>query len=90
MSSMILPRRLLITSALASLTVGARPVLAQSSDFHLEGLRTEWATNPIGIDEPAPRLTWILHADRRGTRQSAYEIRVASSPDSSGVVSAKV
>jgi alpha-L-rhamnosidase len=79
---MILPSRFLLTSALASLTVGARPVVAQSPSFHLEGLRTEWATNPIGIDEPAPRLTWTLHADRRGTRQTAYEIRVASHPDS--------
>jgi alpha-L-rhamnosidase len=79
---MILPSRFLLTSALASLTVGARPVAAQSPSFHLEGLRTEWATNPIGIDEPAPRLTWTLHADRRGTRQTAYEIRVASHPDS--------
>ncbi len=79
---MILPRRLLLTSALASLTLGARPVAAQSPSFHLEGLRTEWATNPIGIDEPAPRMTWTLHADRRGTRQTAYEIRVASHPDS--------
>jgi alpha-L-rhamnosidase len=76
---MILPRRFLLTSVLTSLAIG--PARAQSA-FHLEGLRTEWATNPIGIDEPAPRLTWTLHTDRRGTRQSAYEIRVASSPDS--------
>jgi alpha-L-rhamnosidase len=35
--------------------------------------------NPLGIDEPAPRLSWMLHAERRGTMQSAYEIRVARS-----------
>ena len=34
-------------------------------------------SNPIGIDEPAPRLSWMLHAERRGTMQSAYEMRVA-------------
>jgi alpha-L-rhamnosidase len=81
MSSTILPRRFLLSSALASLTFAAPPAESQSS-FHAENLRTEWATNPIGIDEPSPRLTWTLHADRRGTRQTAYEIRVASSPDS--------
>jgi alpha-L-rhamnosidase len=42
-------------------------------------LRTEYATNPIGIDEPAPRLSWVLRAPRRGTLQSAYEIRVGKS-----------
>jgi alpha-L-rhamnosidase len=47
--------------------------------FHIERLRTEYATNPIGIDEPAPRLSWVLHAERRSTRQSAYEVRVATS-----------
>lgn len=56
----------------------ARPdAVAQA--FHVEGLRTEYSANPIGIDEPAPRLSWMLHAQRRGTMQRAYEIRVATS-----------
>lgn len=57
-------------------------LFASSADgqaFHLERLRTEYAVNPIGIDEPAPRLSWVLHSDKRGTMQSAYEIRVARS-----------
>ena len=52
---------------------------ASAQAFHVEGLRTEYAANPIGIDEPAPRLSWMLHATRRGTMQRAYEIRVATS-----------
>jgi len=75
------PHRFLLSLAVASLT-SSSSLAAQAPGFHLEGLRTEWATNPIGIDEPAPRLSWLLHSDRRGTRQSAYEIRVAGSPDS--------
>ena len=51
---------------------------ARGQSFHVERLRTEYATNPIGIDDRAPRLSWMLHAERRGTRQSAYEIRVAT------------
>jgi alpha-L-rhamnosidase len=35
--------------------------------------------NPLGVDAPAPRLSWQLKADRREVRQTAYEIRVASS-----------
>ena len=53
--------------------------VAGAQAFHVEGLRTEYAANPIGIDDPAPRLSWMLHAQRRGTMQRAYEIRVASS-----------
>ena len=51
---------------------------ASAQTFHVERLRTEYAINPIGIDVPTPRLSWMLHADRRGTTQSAYEIRVAT------------
>jgi alpha-L-rhamnosidase len=51
---------------------------ANAQQLTVERLRTEYATNPIGIDEPAPRLSWMLTAARRGTLQSAYEIRVAT------------
>jgi alpha-L-rhamnosidase len=39
-------------------------------------------TNPMGVQDPAPRLSWQLQADssRRGAVQSAYEIRVSSAP----------
>ena len=70
------PDRLVSTSRilLALVTVSGR--LAGAQGFHVERLRTEYATNPIGIDETAPRMSWMLHADRRGS-QSAYELRVA-------------
>ncbi len=67
--------------ALAATALIASAVPAQGQAFHLERLRTEYAVNPIGIDEPAPRLSWMLHSDRRGTMQSAYEIRVAKGED---------
>jgi alpha-L-rhamnosidase len=33
--------------------------------------------NPIGLDEPNPRFTWIIGSDQRQVLQTAYEIRVA-------------
>ncbi len=46
-------------------------------------LRCEYLVNPIGIDSPNPRLTWIMIDDRREATQSAYEIVVGT--DSSKV-----
>ena len=42
-------------------------------------LRTEYLVNPLGIDERAPRFSWILEAARRGARQAAYRIQVGRS-----------
>ena len=42
-------------------------------------LRCEYLRNPLGIDEPRPRLSWLLHTRRRGARQVAWRVRVASS-----------
>jgi alpha-L-rhamnosidase len=45
------------------------------------GLRCEYVENPLGIDVLEPRLSWLLADDRRGQRQTAYQVLVASSPD---------
>lgn len=43
-------------------------------------LRCEYLDRPLGIDVAVPRLSWVLDAgQRRGARQSAYRIMVASS-----------
>jgi alpha-L-rhamnosidase len=76
---LVLSRRLLASVTLTALVAGAAAAAAQP--VHPERLRTEYFTNPIGIDEPAPRMSWMLHAERRGTMQSAYEIRVATRPE---------
>jgi hypothetical protein len=44
-----------------------------------EGLRTEYLVDPPGIDVEKPRLSWILSAGRRGEKQTAYQVLVASS-----------
>ena len=45
-------------------------------------LQCEGMQEPLGIDISRPRLSWQLQDSRRGVRQAAYEIRVASSPES--------
>lgn len=44
-------------------------------------LKCEHLTDPLGIDERAPRLSWRLASTRRGARQTAYRLVAASSPD---------
>ena len=44
-------------------------------------LQCESMTEPLGIDIVHPRLSWQLQDSRRGARQTAYEVRVASSAE---------
>jgi len=62
---------------LAAVLVVAATRVASAQAFHVEGLRTEYAVNPVGIDARTPRISWRLHATRRGTTQGSYEIQVA-------------
>src|SRR5882724_4396981 len=50
-----------------------------ASPMHPATLRCEYRDNPIGIDVRKPRLSWTLESDRRGEKQTAYEIVVADS-----------
>ena len=51
------------------------------SSLEVSKLTCEYAENPAVIDEEKPRLAWILvdSENIRGQKQSAYQIRVASS-----------
>jgi alpha-L-rhamnosidase len=42
-------------------------------------LRCEYLVDPLGIDEVKPRLSWVIESDRRGARQAAWRVQVASS-----------
>lgn len=52
-----------------------------SASVAINDLQCEHQTNPLGIDIPAPRLSWILESKQRGQAQTAYEILASSSPD---------
>lgn len=54
-------------------------VAAQLNAATAGGLRCEGRVDPLGIDEPRPRLGWKIRSDRRGEVQSAYQVLVASS-----------
>ncbi|HTY89517.1 MAG TPA: family 78 glycoside hydrolase catalytic domain [Candidatus Acidoferrum sp.] len=52
--------------------------MISASDLRVAHLRCEYLVAPLGIDEPAPRLSWAIESNRRGARQVAWRIRVAS------------
>lgn len=54
---------------------------AEAAPVAVVGLRCEYLSNPIGIDVRSPRLSWRMEGTRRGLRQTAYRIVVASSSD---------
>lgn len=47
--------------------------------FEVKGLQVEYLTNPIGIDEAKPRLSWYSEASYRGMKQKSYRISMSSS-----------
>jgi alpha-L-rhamnosidase len=52
------------------------------SVLRVKKMRCEYLDNPLGIDQPSPRLSWqISGLGVRGEKQTAYHIRVASSLD---------
>ena len=56
-------------------------VMSSQAKLAVRELRCEYKVNPLGIDVPRPRLSWILQSEQRNQRQSAYEILVAASED---------
>ncbi|MEA3335544.1 MAG: glycoside hydrolase family 78 protein [Chloroflexota bacterium] len=50
-----------------------------TSDDRTVQLTCEYKSNPLGIDEPGPRLSWQMQSTRRGARQTAFQVRVARS-----------
>ncbi|MHA1268987.1 MAG: family 78 glycoside hydrolase catalytic domain [Candidatus Helarchaeota archaeon] len=55
--------------------------MSKLSNLKVNHLRCEYLINPLGIDVPDPRLSWVLESDKRGDFQSAYRIIVSSSKD---------
>lgn len=50
------------------------------ASWHLIGNPGEYLTNPLGIDVPSPRFSWINNHTSRAQDQTAYRILVSLSP----------
>ncbi len=57
------------------------PALADPGALVPTYLRTEARVNPLGLEDKAPRLSWIVESSARGQVQSAYQVLVASAPE---------
>src|SRR5580700_11267867 len=65
----------------AALALAAALCISYASAEPVKNLRCEYLVNPLGIHESAPRFTWIIDSSRRGAKQTAYQVLVASSPE---------
>lgn len=59
-----------------AMMVGASVVRAAT--LEAENLRCEYRTDPLGLDELQPRLSWVLQSGARGQLQTDYRVLVAS------------
>jgi hypothetical protein len=62
-------------------TLSLMLMLAQAASATLSptGLQCEFLVNPMGVDLPQPRLSWIVQSDQRSEVQTCYQILTASS-----------
>lgn len=49
---------------------------AESTDPQLKNLRCDYLQTPLGIDNPQPRLSWMLSDSRKDACQLAYRVMV--------------
>ena len=47
-----------------------------------EDLRVDDLQAPLGLDDAAPRFSWVIEDGRTGARQTAYRVQVATSAES--------
>ncbi len=57
---------------------GAAGLPQAAGEVRVTGLTCEYLADPLGIDVAQPRLSWKLEAKRRGQKQTAYHVLVAS------------
>ena len=65
------------------LSAAAAPAFAQEAATTTGPveLRVDNLKNPLGIDDAKPKFSWQVHDAERGAKQTAYQVRVASSPE---------
>ncbi|MFJ2172371.1 alpha-L-rhamnosidase [Streptomyces sp. NPDC087851] len=87
-----------VARAATATTPAAGTTGAAAAALRVTAPTVEYVRQPLGLDTPRPRLSWPFVSARPGQRQTAYQIRVATSPrrlgrpdvwDSGKVVSAE-
>ena len=68
-----------MSAALPVATVAQRASGARS--VRATTLEADASAQPLGIDDPRPRLSWALESGARGVMQRAYRVQVASRPE---------
>ncbi|MDX1641562.1 MAG: family 78 glycoside hydrolase catalytic domain, partial [Balneolaceae bacterium] len=48
-------------------------------------LQVEYFTNPVGLDDLKPRLSWKIKSNQRNAHQTAYQIQVSETEDFSDI-----
>lgn len=56
------------------------PSVAAGIDAPLH-LRCEYVVEPLGVDTPRPRLSWVVGDRRRGAVQAAFQVLAATDPE---------
>lgn len=74
-------RGVIIAMCCCLLVIFKQRCVVQVSDLKVEGLTCDFRTNPIGIGNLKPRLSWKLSSQNPNQKQKAYQIIVASSED---------
>ena len=74
-------RRIYPLSLTLSLALALSMLSCRGAGLRVEGLQCEYRVNPLGLDVPKPRLSWLLDSSERGQRQTAYQVLVATSLD---------
>jgi alpha-L-rhamnosidase len=64
----------------ASLALAVSAFACRGAGLKVEGLKCEYRVNPLGLDTPRPRLSWLLESPERGQRQTAYQVIAATTP----------
>jgi alpha-L-rhamnosidase len=79
----MMKRHYVVLMSLAAICAGCGAQIAEraAADFSATDLRCEYLADPLGIDVGSPRLSWIINADGRERKQSAYQVLVSSSEE---------
>ncbi len=77
-SSRVLHRLKAHAATLAALSLLLASAVCGAAAVSVTDLRCEYLQDPLGIDVARPRLSWVLSANGRGARQSAYQVIVAA------------